>query len=152
MSFPLLWLFLRMPVETRSSSSGVGRYADATLDHEEEENKENEAEPKEENAEEGIDKEGSEEMPDEENPGTDASEPDELLLEVQSIDLTKSKSEENRTKHHTQLYHGDEFIIQRTDVPDVDYLLATFRHQHRSFTLNLKQGPARKCQEKPMST
>lgn len=39
--------------------------------------------------------------------------PVDLLLKVQSIDLMKSKSGENRTKHHANLYQSDDFIIRR---------------------------------------
>lgn len=37
----------------------------------------------------------------------------ELLLKVQSIDLMKSKSGENRREHHTNLYQSEDFIIRR---------------------------------------
>ncbi|XP_028260540.1 protein-glutamine gamma-glutamyltransferase K-like [Parambassis ranga] len=37
----------------------------------------------------------------------------ELLLKVQSIELMKNKSGENRTEHHTSLYQSENFIIRR---------------------------------------
>lgn len=37
----------------------------------------------------------------------------ELLLKVRSIDLMKSKSGENRTEHHTNLYQSDDLIVRR---------------------------------------
>lgn len=37
----------------------------------------------------------------------------ELLLNVRSINLMKSKSGENRTEHHTNHYHSNNFIIRR---------------------------------------
>ncbi|KAK2835844.1 hypothetical protein Q5P01_016328 [Channa striata] len=46
-------------------------------------------------------------------PVTGGSEIHELLLKVQSINLMKNKSGENRMEHHTNLYHGDNLIIRR---------------------------------------
>lgn len=39
--------------------------------------------------------------------------PTDLLLRVRSVDLMKSAQGVNRTKHHTDLYHTDAFIIRR---------------------------------------
>ncbi|XP_028301146.1 protein-glutamine gamma-glutamyltransferase K-like [Gouania willdenowi] len=61
----------------------------------------------------GIDEFDNEEETISEKPATESSELNELLLKVRSIDLVKSKSEENRKVHHTDLYQSNNLIIRR---------------------------------------
>ncbi|KAL4657186.1 transglutaminase 1 (K polypeptide epidermal type I, protein-glutamine-gamma-glutamyltransferase)-like [Arapaima gigas] len=46
-------------------------------------------------------------------PSTGASELEEVMLTVHSVDLLKSKTSANRCDHHTDCYHDDELIVRR---------------------------------------
>ncbi|XP_034567276.1 protein-glutamine gamma-glutamyltransferase K-like [Notolabrus celidotus] len=48
-----------------------------------------------------------------EKPASDEKPLNELLLNVRSINLMKSKTEANRKEHHTDLYQSENFIIRR---------------------------------------
>ncbi|KAK2907605.1 protein-glutamine gamma-glutamyltransferase K-like isoform X2 [Channa argus] len=61
----------------------------------------------------GIDEAEKDDGKNSNKPVTGGTEIHELLLKVQSINLMKNKSAENRIEHHTNLYHGDNFIIRR---------------------------------------
>ncbi|XP_068175459.1 protein-glutamine gamma-glutamyltransferase K-like [Antennarius striatus] len=75
--------------------SALGRFASVTLELEED----------------AVDKRGEPEEKEEET--TDEKNPETEFLSVVSIDLMKSQSGENRTRHRTNLYQTDDFIIRR---------------------------------------
>ncbi|KAM6938006.1 protein-glutamine gamma-glutamyltransferase K-like [Lycodopsis pacificus] len=159
-----------MPVETRSirDRSAVGRFPSVTHKFLEDEEEEKE-EPEEDDAEEEnacqrwlrkvwpccCPKPNDDDVTDtlannneKENgingrkPVTGGSELDELLLKVQSIDLMKSKSGENRTEHHTNLYQRDDFIIRRGQTFLMWITLSRpFSRDTDKLHLELKTGP-----------
>ncbi|XP_070764611.1 protein-glutamine gamma-glutamyltransferase K-like [Enoplosus armatus] len=160
-----------MPVETRSirDRSAVGRFPTVTLgfgegtEEEKEEPEENDAE--EENAcrrwlrkvcpcccpkpnddditdtvVTAIDEPDKDEGINDEKPVDNKL--DELLLKVRSIDLMKSKSGENRTEHHTNLYQSDDFIIRRGQNFQMWITLSRPFHPNTDkLHLELKTGP-----------
>uniref|UniRef100_A0AAQ6IID0 Protein-glutamine gamma-glutamyltransferase K n=1 Tax=Anabas testudineus TaxID=64144 RepID=A0AAQ6IID0_ANATE len=66
----------------------------------------------------------------------------ELLLKVRSINLMKSKSGENRTEHHTNRYHGDDFVIRRGQNFQLWITLSRpFNPNTDKLHLELKTGP-----------
>ncbi|KAM9386374.1 protein-glutamine gamma-glutamyltransferase K-like [Pholidichthys leucotaenia] len=159
-----------MPVETRSirDRSAIGRFPTVTLgfgDDTEEEKEEPEKDkengcrrwwhkaclscgPKPEHTEvtetevTGIDDVDTEGGSTDEKPGDDDSKPNELLLNVQSIDLMKSKSGQNRTKHHTTLYQSENFIIRRGQTFQMWINLSRpFNPDSDELHLDFKTGP-----------
>ncbi|RVE73967.1 hypothetical protein OJAV_G00036420 [Oryzias javanicus] len=66
----------------------------------------------------------------------------ELPLKVQSIDLMKDKSGENRMKHRTHLYQNDNFIIRRGQTFQMWITLSRPFDAHTDMLyLHLKTGP-----------
>ncbi|KAM3619098.1 uncharacterized protein V6R79_002969 [Siganus canaliculatus] len=160
-----------MPVETRSirDRAAVGRFPAVTLgfgdDTEEEKEEPEEEAPETENAcrrwlrkvcpcccrepndddvtdtlvtddvEKGDDING-------EKPSTGGSKLDELLLNVLSIDLMKSKSGQNRTNHHTDLYQSEDCLIRRGQTFQMWITLSRpFDPSSDKLHLELKTGP-----------
>ncbi|KAF1386119.1 hypothetical protein PFLUV_G00114850 [Perca fluviatilis] len=77
-----------------------------------------------------------------EKPETGDRQLDELLLKVRSIDLMKSKSGENRTEHHTNLYQRDDFVIRRGQTFQMWITLSRpFNPSTDKIHLQLKTGP-----------
>ncbi|XP_060934529.1 protein-glutamine gamma-glutamyltransferase K-like [Limanda limanda] len=160
-----------MPVETRSirDSGVVGRFPSVTLglddDKEEEQPEENNVQtenacrqwlrkvcpcccPKRKDDDitdtvvTGIDEPDKEDGGDDEKPVTGDSELDELLLEVQAIELMRSKSGVIRTEHHTNLYQSDNFIIRRGQTFQMWITLSRpFDSSTDKLHLELKTGP-----------
>nr|XP_046247573.1 protein-glutamine gamma-glutamyltransferase K-like isoform X2 [Scatophagus argus] len=90
----------------------------------------------------GVDDLDKEEETNGEKPVTDDNELHKLLLKVQSIDLMKSKSGENRTEHHTNLYQNDDFIIRRGQNFQMWITLSRpFNPNTDKLHLELKTGP-----------
>ncbi|KAK9534403.1 hypothetical protein VZT92_008252 [Zoarces viviparus] len=150
-----------MPVETRSirDRSAVGRFPSVTpkfLEDEEEEDAEEEnacqrwlrkvcpcccPEANDDDITDGLLKKNENGI-NGGKPVTGGSELDEVLLKVQSIDLMKSKSGENRTAHHTNLYQSDDFIIRRGQTFLMWITLSRpFSHDTDKLHLQLKTGP-----------
>uniref|UniRef100_A0A665VH84 Protein-glutamine gamma-glutamyltransferase K n=2 Tax=Echeneis naucrates TaxID=173247 RepID=A0A665VH84_ECHNA len=76
------------------------------------------------------------------NSVTDDDELEELFLRVQSVDLMKSKSGENRTEHHTDLYQSENCIIRRGQKFHILYTLSRpFNPNTDKLHLEFKTGP-----------
>ncbi|KAM6963026.1 protein-glutamine gamma-glutamyltransferase K-like [Aplochiton taeniatus] len=61
----------------------------------------------------GTDDGGKDKGTDGNKPDSAGSELDELLLKVRSVNLMKTKTDQNRKEHHTDCYHGNDLIIRR---------------------------------------
>lgn len=58
-----------------------------------------------------------------------------------SVDLLSSKTGQNRTEHHTDLYHGDELIIRRGQTFQIEMELSRpFNTDTDKLHLDMKTG------------